>query len=79
MSFSETNKEEFYNRLSKHVETVVKEQIEVEVNREFELLKQRVDERKREIITGVLLKTFAQIDVERINNRVVITIRDEMK
>lgn len=46
---------------------------------EFELAKKRLDERKSEIIAGVVLYVQREMSVEQMGQNLIITIRQEKK
>ena len=57
--------------LKQAIETRLKEA----ADEEFELMKTRLDKRKAEIVTGIVLHVQKMVDVQTIQERVIITIK----
>lgn len=59
------------------IQGAIVEQIEKAIEEEFEKTKKRIDERKSEIIAGVLLRVQKMYSVERIGETIIFTIRED--
>lgn len=62
--------------ISEDLAKLVKLTLERELEKEFDLAKQRFEERKGEIIAGILLLVSKQIDMQVLGEKIVFEIKN---
>jgi len=67
--------QQIYKELPSFIQKAIDHQIEQAVDEEMEKLKQNIDKRKSEIITGVLLHIQKQINFTSMTDTLQITVR----
>lgn len=60
--------------LTAAVQKAINDQIEHYVDEELKALRQRLEQRKAEIISGVILKMSKMVEITSLDNRLIITI-----
>jgi len=65
--------------LPNFIKRAIDVQIERAMNEEFEKAKKRLDERKSEIIAGVILEVQKTIDMQMSGEKLIITVKNELR
>lgn len=66
-------------KLPQFMQEAIRRSIKLAADEEFEAMKQRLDERKAEIVAGVVLNVEKRLHINTRNEETIITIRNEMK
>ena len=73
------NTQDPFKHMPDFLRTAIEKQIQMASDEEFEKMKQRLDERKAEIVAGAVLYAQRMFDVQTMVDRVVITVKLENK
>lgn len=68
---------EIYNALPQFMKDVIQKHLTLAVEEEFENAKKRIEERKAEIITGVVLYIQKQVQFQSMEDKLIITVRTQ--
>lgn len=72
-----TTTETNYQQLPEFLKKAIDKEIKLATEEELENAKKRIDERKSQIISGVLLHVQKMIEFQTMKDRLIITIKTE--
>lgn len=72
---SEITTKTVYEQMPDFIKLAIDKEVKIATEEEIEKAKKRIDERKAQIVAGVLLHVQKEMDIQTMNDRIILTVK----